>query len=57
MTILNSDELLATHLYEHLPNVPVIAQNVGTASGEIMEVHVPFGSTYAFRHVGSILTA
>ena len=55
VTILNSDELLATHLYEHLPNVPVIAQNVGTASGEIMEVHVPFGSTYAFRHVGSIL--
>ena len=55
VTILNSDELIATHLYEHLPNVPVIAQNVGTASGEIMEVHVPFGSTYAFRHVGSIL--
>jgi len=55
VTILNSDELLATHLYEHLPNVPVIAQNVGTASGEIMEVHVPFASTYAFRHVGSIL--
>lgn len=55
VTIINSDELMATHLYEHLPNVPVIAQNVGTASGEIMEIHVPFGSTYAFRHVGSIL--
>jgi len=55
VTIINSDELMATHLYEHLPNVPVIAQNIGTGSGEIMEIHVPFGSTYAFRHVGSIL--
>jgi len=55
VTIINSDELLAAHLYDHLPNVPVVAQNVGLGKGEIMEVHVPFGSTFAFRHVGSIL--
>ena len=55
VTILNKDELMAGYLYNHLPNVPVVAQNVGLAQGEIMEVHVPFGSTYAFRHVGSIL--
>ena len=55
ITIINSDELLAAHLYDNLPNVPVVAQNVGLGQGEIMEVHVPFGSTYAFRHVGSIL--
>jgi len=55
VTIVNSDELLAAHLYDHLPNVPVVAQNVGLGKGEIMEVHVPFGSTFAFRHVGSIL--
>ncbi|MEA1954740.1 MAG: hypothetical protein U9O24_10155 [Campylobacterota bacterium] len=55
ITILNSDELLAGHLYDNLPNVPVVAQNVGLGSGEIMEIHVPFGSTYAYRHVGSIL--
>lgn len=55
VTIINADELLASHLYEHLPNVPVVAQNVGLGKGEIMEIHVPFGSTYAFRHVGSIL--
>jgi hypothetical protein len=55
VTILHSDELLAAHLYDHLPNVPVVAQNVGLGKGEIMEIHVPFGSTYAFRHVGSIL--
>jgi len=55
ITILHSDELIAAHLYDHLPNVPVVAQNVGLGKGEIMEIHVPFGSTYAFRHVGSIL--
>jgi len=55
VTIVNCDELMATHLYDYLPNVPVVAQNVGLGTGEIMEVHVPFGSTYAFRHVGSIL--
>ncbi|WP_295420836.1 hypothetical protein [Sulfurovum sp.] len=55
VTILNRDELIAAHLYDHLPNVPVVAQNVGLGKGEIMEIHVPFGSTYAFRHVGSIL--
>jgi len=55
VTVLYSDELIAAHLYDHLPNVPVVAQNVGLGKGEIMEIHVPFGSTYAFRHVGSIL--
>ena len=55
VTLLHTDDLIAAHLYDHLPNVPVVAQNVGLGQGEIMEVHVPFGSTYAFRHVGSIL--
>lgn len=55
ITIINTDELVTAHLYGNLPNVPVIAQNIGLEKGEIMEVHVPFGSTYAFRHVGSIL--
>jgi len=55
ITVLHADDLIATHLYGHLPNVPVVAQNVGLGQGEIMEVHVPFGSTYAFRHVGSVL--
>jgi hypothetical protein len=55
VTILHNDEILSAHLYDHLPNVPVVAQNVGLGKGEIMEILVPFGSTYAFRHVGSIL--
>ncbi len=55
VTVLHTDDLIAAHLYDHLPNVPVVAQNVGLGQGEIMEIHVPFGSTYAFRHVGSIV--
>jgi len=55
VTVIKGADLLAAHLYDNLPNVPVIAQNVGTGQGEIMEIHVPFGSAYAYRHVGSIL--
>jgi len=54
-TIVHTDQLLAAHLYDQLPNVPLVAQNVGLGQGEIMEVHVPFGSTYAYRHIGSIV--
>ena len=42
-------------MYDQLPNVPLVAQNVGLGQGEIMEVHIPFGSSYAYRHIGSIL--
>jgi len=52
--VINSNELVANHLYNFLPSVPVVAQNVGLGEGEIMEVLVPFGSTFAYRHVGSI---
>ena len=55
ITIIHTDELMAAHLYDNRPNVPMVAQNVGLGRGEIMEIHVPFGSSYAYRHVGSIL--
>ena len=51
---LNANEILANRVVDHLPNVPVIAQNVGLGYGEIMEVLVPFGSSYVYRHIGSI---
>lgn len=54
MTIVYSAGLVAAHLYDQLPNVPLVAQNVGLGRGEIMEVHIPFGSSYAYRHIGSI---
>ena len=54
-TIVHTNQLIAAHLYDQLPNVPLVAQNVGLGEGEIMEVHVPFGSSYAYRHIGSIV--
>jgi len=54
LKIININELLATHLYMHLPDVPIIAKYIGFGHGDIMEVLIPFGSTYAYRHVGSL---
>lgn len=52
--MVNSTELIASRLIDYLPNVPVIAQNVGMGEGEIMEVLVPFGSSFVYRHIGVI---
>ncbi|MDQ7068593.1 MAG: TrkA C-terminal domain-containing protein [Sulfurimonas sp.] len=52
--LVNVNELLASRLLDYLPNVPVIAQNVGIGEGEIMEVLVPFGSSFVYRHIGAI---
>ncbi len=54
VVFVNSNELLASRLLDYLPNVPVIAQNVGIGEGEIMEVLVPFGSSFVYRHIGVI---
>jgi hypothetical protein len=50
----NANDILASRFMDYLPNVPVIAQNVGLGEGEIMEVLVPFGSTFVYRHIGVI---
>jgi len=47
-------DVLANGLIELLPNIPVFAQNIGLKQGEIMEIKVTFGSTYAYRYIGSI---
>ncbi|HIP62170.1 MAG TPA: hypothetical protein EYG98_06400, partial [Sulfurovum sp.] len=52
--VFNINQLIGNRLFDHLPNVPLVAQNVGLSKGEIMEVLVPFGSSFAYRHVGSI---
>jgi len=51
---INTTEILASHLFDYLPNVPVVAQNVGLGEGEIMDVLVPFGSSFVYRHIGVI---
>ncbi|MCK9474035.1 TrkA C-terminal domain-containing protein [Sulfurimonas sp.] len=54
VVLINSNEILSSRLLDYLPNVPVIAQNVGIGEGEIMEVLVPFGSSFIYKHIGVI---
>jgi hypothetical protein len=54
VNIINIHELVASTLYEKLPNVPIIAKNIGLGKGEIMEMLIPFGSSFAYKHVGAI---
>lgn len=54
LSFLNVNEIMASNLYEKLPNVPLIAKNIGLGQGEIMEVLIPFGSSFAYKHVGSM---
>lgn len=50
----DSTQISANGLLERLPNIPIIAQNIGLRSGEIMEIKIPFGSSFAYRYIGSI---
>jgi hypothetical protein len=52
--LLNSRDILATRFKDYLPGMPVVAQNVGLGIGEIMEISVPIGSSYVYRHLASI---
>jgi len=54
VVVIDVSDQLSARLIDYFPNVPVIAQNVGLGEGEIMEVLVPFGSAYVYRHVGAI---
>jgi len=51
---INSHDVLSNMLMSFMPNIPLIAQNIGKGRGEIMEVMVPYGSKYVFRHVSNI---
>ncbi|RAX59275.1 hypothetical protein CCZ01_00620 [Helicobacter monodelphidis] len=54
LNIITESSLIATHLIERVPNIPIIAKDIGLGGGEIMEVSVPFGSSFAYRSIGSI---
>ncbi len=55
LEILGSRDVLSSRFVDFLPNMPVIAQNVGLGIGEIMEIRVPIGSSYVYRHLASIV--
>ncbi len=50
----NINDVIVNRLTHTLPNIPVIAQNIGLGLGEIMEVSIPFTSSYVYRHISSI---
>jgi hypothetical protein len=50
----DSAQISANGLLERLPNIPIVAQNIGLRAGEIMEIKIPFGSSFAYRYIGSI---
>ena len=52
--LLDSREVLSSRFTDYLPDMPVIAQNIGLGQGEIMEVRIPAGSSYSYRHLGNI---
>jgi len=47
-------QTITSMLVNFLPSVPLIASNIGQGIGEIMEVLVPYGSKYVFRHISNI---
>ena len=51
---ISSQDLLSSRMVQKLPNIPVIANNIGLGQGEIMEIRIPFGSSFAHRYLGSI---
>lgn len=51
---INANDVVINRLIHTLPNVPVIAHNIGLGIGEIMEISIPFTSSYVYRHISSI---
>ncbi len=47
-------DVIANGMIENLPNIPIVAQNIGLKQGEIMQIKIPFGSSYAYRYLSSI---
>lgn len=54
LKLIDARKILSSRFMDFLPDVPVIADNIGLGIGEIMEVKVPIGSSYVYRHVGNI---
>ncbi|PAF48547.1 potassium transporter TrkA [Helicobacter sp. 12S02634-8] len=54
VVLMEEAQIIAGRLLARLPNVPLIPQGFGLEQGEVMEIGVPFGSVFAYRHIGSI---
>jgi hypothetical protein len=54
LIILDEEMIITNKFIERLPNIPLIPRSFGLGQGEIMEVGIPTGSIFAYRHIGSI---
>lgn len=54
LTIIDPREILASRFLDYLPEVPVVADNIGFGEGEIMSVRIPYGSSFAYRRINTI---
>ncbi|WQS28439.1 COG3400 family protein [Helicobacter pylori] len=54
LVLIDEFEVLANKFISRLPNIPSTPREFGLGKGEIMEIGVPFGSIFAYRHIGSI---
>lgn len=55
LNIVDARKIISTRFMDFFPDTPVVAQNVGLGIGEVMEIQVPVGSSYVYRHISSIL--
>ncbi|WP_267524058.1 TrkA C-terminal domain-containing protein [Campylobacter sp. MG1] len=53
-TLINTKQIIINNLIDNLPNMPMIARDIGLGKGEIMQVRVPVGSIYANKHINAI---
>lgn len=54
LSLVSALRLISTHLVGKVPNIPLIPKDIGAQKGEILEVTIPFGSSFAYRTIGSI---
>jgi hypothetical protein len=52
--IISSYELLANRAFDTLPNVPLMGQNIGLGIGEVLQVRVPFSSSFVYRKISHL---
>jgi uncharacterized protein len=52
--LMNANKIISSRMTHALPNIPITAQNIGLGEGEIMEVSIPFSSSFVYRTLGSI---
>ncbi|NLK66842.1 MAG: potassium transporter TrkA [Campylobacteraceae bacterium] len=54
LRVIDALSILTSRLVGYLPDHPVLADSIGLGKGEIMEVKVPAGSSFAYKKVGML---